>query len=102
MGLEIHILTKEEGSYVVTLNGSLDNGTYDSCKRKLEPILNSRIRALQFDMYMLSYMNSMGLRLVLNIKKTIEGEGGQFQILNMQPQIMTLMDIAAGPVLFSQ
>ncbi|MCK9195825.1 MAG: STAS domain-containing protein [Syntrophales bacterium] len=98
MGLDIHITTKGEGSYVVILNGSLDNKTYDSCQRKLEPILNSRTRALHFDMFMLSYMNSMGLRLLLNVKKVIEDKGGQFQMLNMQPQIMTLMDIAAGPV----
>jgi anti-anti-sigma regulatory factor len=41
----------------------------------------------------------MGLRLVLSVKKMIEGEGGQFQILNMQPQIMKLMDIAVGPAM---
>jgi anti-anti-sigma factor len=101
MGLDIHILAKGEGSYVVSLNGSLDNGTYDSCKRKLEPILNPGTHALYLDMYMLSYMNSMGLRLVLNVKKAIEDEGGQFQILNMQPQIMTLIDIAAVPLICS-
>jgi anti-anti-sigma factor len=98
MSLDINILKKEEGAYVVTLNGSLDNGTYDSCKRKLEPILNSGTRTLHLDMCMLFYMNSMGLRLVLNVKKVIEGKGGQFQMLNMQPQITTLMDIAAGPI----
>lgn len=98
MGLDMQIITKGEGSYVVILNGSLDNRTYDSCQRKLEPILNSRTRALHFDMYMLSFMNSMGLRLLLNVKKVIEDEGGKFQMLNMQPQIMTLMDIAVGPV----
>jgi len=99
MSLDIEILTKGEGSYVVILNGSLDNRTYDSCKRKLAPILNSRTRLLRFDMYMLSYMDSMGLRIVLNVKKTIENEGGQFQMFNMQPQIMKFMDIAAGPVM---
>jgi len=50
-------------------------------------------------MYMLSFMNSMGLRLLLNAKKVIEDEGGKFQMLNMQPQIVTLMDIAVGPVM---
>jgi len=99
MSLDIEILTKGEGSYVVILNGSLDNRTYDSCKRNLEPILNSRTRALHFDMNLLSYMDSMGLRIVLNVKKVIEGEGGQFKMLNMQPQIIKFMDIAAGPVM---
>jgi anti-anti-sigma factor len=98
MGLDVQILRREEGSFVVILNGSLDNRTCDSCKRKLEPILNSMTKSLHFDMYMLSYMDSVGLRVVLNVKKAIEDEGGQFQMLNMQPQIMTFMDIAAGPV----
>ncbi|MEI7638649.1 MAG: STAS domain-containing protein, partial [Syntrophus sp. (in: bacteria)] len=89
MSLDIEILAEKEGLYVVILNGSLDNMSYDSCKCKLEPILNSGTRALHFDMYMLSYINSTGLRLMLNVKKVIEGEGGQFQMLNMQPQIMT-------------
>jgi anti-anti-sigma factor len=99
MSLDIDILSKGEGSYIVSLNGSLDNMTHESCQRKLEPILHSSTRILYFDMCMLSYMNSMGLRLMLNIKKVIEDKGGQFKILNMQPQIVTLMDIVAGPVI---
>jgi len=98
MGLDMQIITKGEESYVVILKGSLDNRTYELCQSKLEPLLNPRTRVLHFDMHMLSYMNSKGLYLVLNVKKVIEGEGGQFQMLNMQPQIMTLMDIAVGPV----
>ncbi|MFA5180132.1 MAG: STAS domain-containing protein [Syntrophales bacterium] len=97
MGLDMQITTKGEGAYVVILNGSLDSRTYELCQHKLEPLLNPGTRVLHFDMHMLSYMNSMGLHLVLNVKKVIEGEGGQFKMLNMQPQIMTLMDIAVGP-----
>jgi len=97
MDLDVHVLTKEEGAYVVILNGILNERTSDSCKRKLDPILNSETKALCFDMNMLPYMDSMGLSIVLNVKKIIE-EGGQFQMLNMQPQIMTFMNIAAGPL----
>lgn len=97
MSLDINIFTKGDGSYVMILNGSLDDGSFDSCRRKLEPILNSGPRTLHVDMRMLFYMNSMGLRLLLSARMVIEEKGGQFQMLNMQPQIRTLMDIAAGP-----
>jgi anti-anti-sigma factor len=99
MAFDVQVLTKGEGSYVVIPNGSLDDRTCELCQHKLEPLIDPRTKVLHFDMYMLYYMNSTGLRLLLNVKKAIEDEGGKFQMLNMQPQIVKLMDIAAGPVM---
>jgi anti-sigma B factor antagonist len=96
MKLDVNIYRKEDGNFLVALDGRLDSETYASCEEKLAPILNSSTRALTLDMSKLSYISSMGLRVVIKARKAIEVEGGKVLIVNLQPQIAKIFEIAAA------
>jgi anti-anti-sigma factor len=96
MNLDVKISRKEEGYFVVSLDGRLDSETYAFCEEKLTPILNAATRGLTFDMSGLSYISSMGLRVVIKTRKAIEGAGGKVLMVHLQPQIAKIFEIAAA------
>lgn len=95
MNLEVDIWKKDDGYYLVILNGRLDQETYAFCESKLEPILNPDTKALTFDMSHLSYISSMGIRVILKARKAIEAQGGKVLTANLQPQIAKIFEIVA-------
>ena len=94
MSLTMHIENKMPGYYVVTLNGRLDGTTYADCEAKITSILIPKTKTIMFDLSNLDYISSMGLRIVLKTRKFIEGNGGGVHIINMQPQIEKVFEIA--------
>ncbi len=96
MNLEVEIWKKDDGYYLVILKGRLDQETYAFCESKLEPILNSDTKALTLDMSHLSYISSMGIRVILKARKAIEAQGGKVLTANLQPQIAKIFEIVAA------
>jgi anti-anti-sigma factor len=95
MNLEVDIWKKDEGFYFVALTGRLDTETYAFCEEKLKPILTPGTRVLTFDLVGLSYISSMGLRVVLKARKMVETNGGKVLTVRMQPQIAKIFEISA-------
>jgi anti-sigma B factor antagonist len=93
MSLIVQIKPKEKGSYLISLAGRLDSETYAACEEKLMPLLPTA-RVLIFDLAQLVYISSMGLRVMLKIKKTMELNCGQVIITQLQPQIAKVFEIA--------
>jgi anti-sigma B factor antagonist len=93
MSLAIEIKPKDKGSFVISLAGRLDTETYVSCEEKIKPLLNTA-QVLIFDLERLVYISSMGLRVMLKTKKTMELNGGQVIITQLQPQIAKVFEIA--------
>jgi stage II sporulation protein AA (anti-sigma F factor antagonist) len=96
MNLNVNIYSKEEGMFLVDLDGRLDSETYAFCEEKLSPLLNAGTRMLTFDMSDLSYISSMGLRVVIKTRKAIEAAGGKVLMAHLQPQIAKIFEIAAA------
>jgi anti-sigma B factor antagonist len=94
MALIMNIENKMPGYYVVTLNGRLDGTTYADCEAKITSVLIPETKTLMFDMSNLDYISSMGLRVVTKARKFIEGNGGVVHMINMQPQIKKVFEIA--------
>jgi anti-sigma B factor antagonist len=94
MSLMTNIENKMPGYCVVTLNGRLDGTTCEACETKINSILIPETKAIMFDMTYLDYISSMGLRIVIKTRKFIEGHGGSVSIINMQPQIEKVFEIA--------
>lgn len=104
MSLTMTIENKMPACYVVSLDGRLDATTSADCEAKIDSILVGETKAIMLDLSNLEYISSMGLRFVLKTKKTIEGLGGSVHIINMQPQIEKVFEIAnmlKGFTLFS-
>lgn len=94
MSLLMNIENKRPSSYIVTLNGRLDGKTCAACEAKLDPIVIPETKAIMFDMSNLHHISSMGLRILYKAKKVIEGNGGVVPLINMQPKIKKVFQIA--------
>ncbi len=94
MPLIMNIETKAPGYYLVVLRGRLDGTTSADCEAKIASLLIPQTKTIVFDMSSLDYISSMGLRIVVKTRKYIEGNGGGVQIINMQPQIKKVFEIA--------
>ena len=94
MSLIMNIENKTSAYYVVTLDGRLDATTSVDCEVKMATILIPGTTAIMFNMSNLEYISSMGLRFILKTRKFIEGQGGSVHLINMQPQIEKVFEIA--------
>jgi len=94
MSLIVKIENKMPGYYVVALNGRLDSITYADCEAKISSILLPATKSIVIDTSSLDYISSMGLRILLKTRQTIENQGGKVYIVNMQPQIKKVLSIA--------
>ncbi len=93
MVLDITIIKKENYSYLVELKGSLDTDTHDKLEKEMKEIIDDNIKAVVFDMTGVDYVSSMGLGVVVWVKKTLERRDAIFTMINLQPQIKKLFDL---------
>jgi len=92
--LEIAVEQQPGGRVRVALNGRLDTQTYAQCEQRLQPLLTPATRVLVFDMSRLSYLSSMGLRVLMMTSKNLRAQGGKCLLINLQPPIRAVIDIA--------
>ena len=93
MSLETTLSTKNQGTVVVTLVGTLDTQTSAILERKLEPVLAESPPTLILDLEELRFISSSGLRILAKTKKAVKKWNGSLLIVNMQPQIKEVLDI---------
>ena len=94
MALIMNVEKKSPGSYFVTLNGRLDGTTSPDCDARISSILIPSTRTILFEMTNLDYISSMGLRIFLKTRRMIEQQGGRVYMINVQPQIEKVFEIA--------
>ena len=92
MALEIRAEEKENG-YVVHPSGSIDTDTYGDFEKTVTPLIDKSPKRLAIDMSKVSYVSSMGIGILIKIKKIIEDKGGVFAMTNLQPQIKKVFDV---------
>ncbi len=93
MALKTSVIRRDIGVFVVSLAGSLDSHTYVDLEAKLKPLLAPATKALMFDLKELEYISSMGVSTLLKARRFMEGQGGSFLMVNVQPQINEVFKI---------
>jgi anti-anti-sigma factor len=93
MSLTIQVRKERDVYHVVTLNGRLDTQTYMLCEEQIAPLISQPV-VLVFDLKDLNYISSMGLRVILKARKSLESKGGRLLLVNLQPQITRIIEIA--------
>jgi len=88
-------ITSEPGEGFVTIRpaGSLDSNTYTSLQEHIAVVTKSKPRALVLDLKDLTYISSAGVRVVIAAQKAMKAVGGEFAMINLQPQIRKVFEI---------
>ena len=92
--LKIRSRESSTGNFEVTIEGRLDSATYKQLEGFLEGVLTPATRSLRFDLAKLDYISSMGLRVFLKSAKVMRSNAGKLAMINLQPQIKKVIDIA--------
>jgi len=92
MDLRVHIKEKSVGSFVVSLSGSLDTNTYLTLENNINKILLKTTRVIIFNMEGVNYISSMGIGALFKIVKTMQDQGGEVLLTNLQPQIQKVFE----------
>jgi anti-anti-sigma factor len=82
-----------DGVYILSPSGRLDTSTYLKLEEQVDVVLQDKPHTLVFDMEMLEYISSMGVRVIAKAQKTMKDHDGKVVLLNLQPQIQKVFDI---------
>lgn len=93
MHLTVASKQKTDGVYILSPSGRLDTATYPVLEERVDVVLRERPHTLVFDMEMLDYISSMGVRVIAKAQKTMKSYHGKVVLLNLQPQIQKVFDI---------
>ena len=87
----MEIKVKTEGSKMtIAVNGRVDTVTAPELEASLK---FGDAKCVVLDVEQVPYMSSAGLRLLLTAHKTMLGNGGEFQVANVQPAVKDVLDI---------
>lgn len=93
MELSIKVIKKKDYVYTVELKGSIDNDTYQQLENELEEIIKESTKAVILDMGGVSYISSIGIRVIISAKKKTTEKNATFAMTNLQPQIKRIFDM---------
>ena len=92
--LRIEIERRVPGRPVAKLNGRLDSQTHKVCEEHILPLLGPTTKVLVLDLSGLSYINSMGLRVIMSARKALAKHGGQIVVSEPQAGVRAVLEIA--------
>ena len=93
MSLTVTLKDHGAGLFTVSPIGTLDSNTYQILEGRLQTITATYPRSIIFDLKDLSYISSVGVRVILATKKALKAAGGDIVLANLQPQIRKVFDI---------
>lgn len=91
--LKVSVTRKSDGVSVISSSGSIDSDTYLILQKKVDEVMSQSPRVIVFDMKEVSYISSMGIKVILRAREMVEGGGGIMLMTDLQPQIAKVFDI---------
>jgi anti-anti-sigma factor len=79
---------------VVKLKGRLDSMTSPAAEEQLQALVERAPRHVVLDLAGLEFLTSAGLRVLFLLKKGLDGKGTESYMLNPQPQVARVLEIA--------
>lgn len=93
MSLEIVITPEANNGKRIAISGSLDSNTAPELQQSIDTELNDSISITIIDFRSLDFLSSAGLRVIFKTKKFMDNSGGEFLLVNLQPQIKKVFEI---------
>lgn len=94
MPLTVSVHKRITGTWKVVLEGRLDTSTYQIAEEKLQPLMTASGPQVVFDMSKVDYISSMGLRVIMGLKKAVAKNGGKLLMSELQPPVAKVFEIA--------
>ena len=92
MTLDVKIVEKDSGVYVITPVGDITTETYKKLDDVLTPIVAGNLHALVLDLKGVSYISSMGLGVLFRAKQQVNSKGASVMIINPQARIKDVFE----------
>ncbi len=86
-------IEKQEGKYLVTLEGELDTVAAAEVEKKLQPLYNTDGLDVVIDCSGLEYIASSGLRILISILKGAKASGSKVVLKNMNDDIKSVFKL---------
>ncbi len=83
-------ISNVDGKVVVKIIGRLDTTVAIDFSKEVAPYYSQKNVIMQFDCSEMDYIASSGLRVFLSTFKSLTANGGSLEVLNLQPQVMTV------------
>ena len=93
MSLDIVITPEANNGKRISIAGSLDSNTAPELQQSIDNEINDSVNAAIIDFKGLDFLSSAGLRVIFKAKKLMDGNGGKFLMVNLQPQIKKVFEI---------
>ena len=93
MALEIKVTKEKNHSYVVKLNGSIDNESYHKLDEELKELIDERTKAVILNMGEVTYISSAGIAVIVTAKKALKQINVSFDMVDLQPQIEKVFEV---------
>ena len=92
----MEITTRElENVKVVCFKGRIVYDTEEVVKKETEKLIKGNIKNLVFNFSELTYINSSGLGLLINVLKQIRSARGDVKLASLRPELMELFKITS-------
>lgn len=93
MPLEVTVVNKELGVFVISPEGPIDSDTYLVLEEEVSAVLGKDPKIIIFDMRGVNYISSSGIGVVLKTKKALKQSQGKSYIVNLTPPVKKVFDI---------
>lgn len=93
MALEVNTAIRSTGIFIVAPIGSIDGTDHGILQEKIDSVLKQNPETIIFDMEHATYINSMGIRVLVKAKNAMKQRGGKIAFINLPPQIRKVFDI---------
>jgi anti-anti-sigma factor len=92
--VQVKEVDMENGCAVIEIEGDLDYSVYSSFKRTINDLIGKGIKKVTYDLSKLSYIQSLGLGIIMWSYVELDSRGGEVIILGANDKIKKLFTAA--------
>jgi len=93
MPLTVKVIQAQPGRVTLSPVGPIDSNTYRLLDAEIRGVLNESINTLVLDMAGVDFITSSGIGTITKTRATITKKGGDFAMINLQPQVKKAFEI---------
>lgn len=79
---------------IVALEGEIDLHESPNVRETLRPLIEKKVPRVYVDMTGVTYIDSSGLAVLIDIMQRIANYGGKFGLIGIRPAVRTVLEIA--------